>query len=437
MSKLPADRSESVFVDFKKAYSSNQATVEANRCLYCYDAPCITACPTSIDIPKFIRRIANDNVKGAAKAIFDANILGMSCARVCPVEVLCVGSCVYNNTDTPPIQIGKLQRYATDTAFEANWSFYKAGEDTGKSVALIGGGPASLAAAHMLRRYGHAVTIFERDQYLGGLNTTGVAPYKMKADRSINEVNWLMDIGGIEVRTGVNIPDDVSWESLQSDFDALFLGFGLGRDRYMSLDNADASGIYGAVDYIARLKVGSVDVKTIQNAIVVGGGNTAIDAVRELAGLGIDSVTMVYRGDEHKMSGYGHEWIEAKKENVHGQWRSQPVAYLADNGKVTGLRCIQMDADKKPISGSEFDLSADIILLAIGQDKQHDLVKSLSGIVIDSGKVVVDDNRATGCAGVYAGGDCINGGKEVVNAVDDGQKAAHAIHAYLTGENNG
>ena len=437
MSKLPADRSESVFVDFKKAYSSNQATVEANRCLYCYDAPCITACPTSIDIPKFIRRIANDNVKGAAKAIFDANILGMSCARVCPVEVLCVGSCVYNNTDTPPIQIGKLQRYATDTAFEANWSFYKAGEDTGKSVALIGGGPASLAAAHMLRRYGHAVTIFERDQYLGGLNTTGVAPYKMKADRSINEVNWLMDIGGIEVRTGVNIPDDVSWESLQSDFDALFLGFGLGRDRYMSLDNADASGIYGAVDYIARLKVGSVDVKTIQNAIVVGGGNTAIDAVRELAGLGIDSVTMVYRGDEHKMSGYGHEWIEAKKENVHGQWRSQPVAYLADNGKVTGLRCIQMDADKNPIAGSEFDLSADIILLAIGQDKQHDLVKSLSGIVIDSGKVVVDDNRATGCAGVYAGGDCINGGKEVVNAVDDGQKAAHAIHAYLTGENNG
>ncbi|MEC8382117.1 MAG: NAD(P)-dependent oxidoreductase [Myxococcota bacterium] len=437
MSKLPTDRSESVFVDFKKAYSSNQAFVEANRCLYCYDAPCITACPTSIDIPKFIRRIANDNVKGAAKAIFDANILGMSCARVCPVEVLCVGSCVYNNTDTPPIQIGKLQRYATDTAFEENWSFYKAGADTGKSVALIGGGPASLAAAHMLRRYGHSVTIFERDQYLGGLNTTGVAPYKMKADRSINEVNWLMEIGDIAVQTGVNIPEDVSWESLRNDFDAIFLGFGLGRDRYMSLDNADASGIYGAVDYISRLKVGSVDVNTVKNAIVVGGGNTAIDSVRELAGLGISSVTMVYRGDEHKMSGYSHEWIEAKKENVHGQWRSQPVAYLAENGQVTGLRCIQMDANKAPIAGSEFTIAADIILLAIGQDKQHDLVNSLSGIVINGGKVEVDENKATGCAGVYAGGDCINGGKEVVNAVDDGQKAAHAIHEYLTGENNG
>ena len=437
MRKLPTDRSESVFVDFKKAYSSNQAIVEANRCLYCYDAPCITACPTSIDIPKFIRRIANDNVKGAAKAIFDANIMGMSCARVCPVEVLCVGSCVFNNTDTPPIQIGKLQRYATDTAFEADWSFYEAGPDSGKSVALIGGGPASLAAAHVLRRYGHAVTIFERDQYLGGLNTTGVAPYKMKADRALNEVDWLMNIGGISVQTGVSIPENVSWESLQSNFDAIFLGFGLGRDRYMSLDNADASGIYGAVDYIARLKVGSVDISNIRNAIVVGGGNTAIDAVRELAGLGIESVTMVYRGDEHKMSGYGHEWIEAKKENVRGQWRSQPTAYLADNGQVTGLRCLQMDADKNPIAGSEFDLEADVILLAIGQDKQHELVKSLAGIQINSGKVVVDANRATGCAGVYAGGDCINGGKEVVNAVDDGQKAAHAIHAYLTGENNG
>jgi dihydropyrimidine dehydrogenase (NAD+) subunit PreT len=362
----------------------------------------------------------------------------MSCARVCPVEVLCVGSCVYNHTDTPPIQIGKLQRYATDTAFEAGWDYYVAGPDSGKSVALIGGGPASLAAAHTLRRYGHSVTIFERDQFLGGLNTTGVAPYKMKSDRSLNEVEWLLQIGGINIQSGVNIPEDMSWSQIQSNFDAIFLGFGLGRDRYMNLANADATGIYGAVDYIAQLKVGTVNIDSIRNAIVIGGGNTAIDAVRELIGIGIPSVTMVYRGDEDKMSGYAHEWLEAKKENAHGSWRSQPVEYIAnDNGQITGLRCIQTDANKSPIAGSEFNLDADVILLAIGQDKQHDLVKVLAGIELSNGKVVVDANRATGCAGVYAGGDCINGGKEVVNAVDDGQKAAHAIHSYLTGENNG
>ena len=235
-----------------------------------------------------------------------------SCARVCPVEVLCVGSCVYNDADVPPIQIGKLQRFATDQAFEEGWNFYEAGEDTGKKVALIGGGPASLAAAHRLRRYGHSVTIFERDEQLGGLNTTGVAPYKMKADRSLTEVEWVLSIGGIEIVTGVDVPTDMSWAQLQSDFDAIFIGFGLGRDRYMNLDNADASGIYGAVDYIAKMKLGEVDV-SMKQALVVGGGNTAIDAVRELAGIGISNVTMVYRGDEAKMSGYAHEWVEAKR----------------------------------------------------------------------------------------------------------------------------
>ena len=437
MSDLPPQRGESVFSDFKKAYSDTQAQVEANRCLYCYDAPCITACPTSIDIPKFIRRIANDNTKGAAKAIFDSNIMGMSCARVCPVEVLCVGSCVYNNTDVPPIQIGKLQRYATDKAFSENWSWYTAGPDTGKKVALIGGGPASLAAAHRLRRYGHSVTIFERDAYLGGLNTTGVAPYKMKADRALTEVDWIMQIGGIEVRTGVEIPKDVSWEELQNQYDAIFLGFGLGRDKYMELPNAHATGIYGAVDYIAQFKTGSVDISHVQNAVVVGGGNTAIDAVRELVGLGIPSVTMVYRGESSKMSGYAHEWIEAKKEGVFGSWHTQPVAFLAKDGAVCGIECVRMDAHKQPISDSEFTIEADLVLFAIGQDKQHDLVQSLAGIEIASGKVVVDEHRATGCAGVFAGGDCINGGKEVVNAVDDGQKAAESIHQFLVGENHG
>lgn len=437
MSKVPQQRTEEVFDDFKKPYNTTQALVEANRCLYCYDAPCITACPTSIDIPKFIRRIANDNVKGAAKAIFDSNILGMSCARVCPVEVLCVGSCVYNDAEVPPIQIGKLQRYATDTAFEEGWQYYSAGEDTGKKVALIGGGPASISAAHRLRRLGHQVTIFERDQQLGGLNTTGVAPYKMKADRSLTEVDWVLSIGGIDIQTGVDIPNDRSWESLREEYDAVFIGFGLGRDRYMDVENSDAAGIYGAVDYIAKMKLGLVDVSSVQRAIVVGGGNTAIDAVRELVGIGIDHVTMVYRGDERKMSGYDHEWVEAKKENVKASWRSQPKAYLAQDGVVTGIRCVQMDENKAEIADSDFTLSADLVLLAIGQGKQGDLLAGLPGIEIEWGKVVVDEEGATGCPGVFAGGDCINGGKEVVNAVADGDKAAQAIHRYITGGKNG
>ncbi len=437
MSKLPVDRTENTFVDFKKAYTPTQAVVEANRCLYCYDAPCITACPTGIDIPKFIRRIANDNVRGSAQTIFESNILGMSCARVCPVETLCAGSCVYNDMGVPPIQIGKLQRYSTDVAFESGWEYFEAGEDTGKKVALIGGGPASLSAAHRLRRFGHSVTIFERDHQLGGLNTTGVAPYKMKADRSLSEVEWILSIGGIQLEMGVEIPKDITWEEIRSEYDAVFVGFGLGRDSYLDGKNSDAKGIYGAVDYIAQLKLGLVDISSVQKAVVVGGGNTAVDAVRELVGVGIPNVTMVYRGDESKMSGYAHEWAEAKKENVLASWKSQPVGFVANEGQVSGLHCKQMDDKKQIIDGSDFEIPAELVLLAIGQGKQGELMDGLPGIEIKWGKVVVDEFGGTGCSGVFAGGDCINGGKEVVNAAQDGKMAAIAIHKYLTGEQNG
>ena len=437
MSKLPEDRTENVFKDFKKPYTTSQALAEANRCLYCYDAPCITACPTSIDIPKFIRRIANDNVRGSAQTIFESNILGMSCARVCPVETLCVGSCVYNEMDIPPIQIGKLQRFSTDRAFERGWEYFEAGPDTGKKVALIGGGPASLSAAHRLRRYGHQVTIYERDGLLGGLNTTGVAPYKMKADASLTEVEWILSIGGIQIETGVEVPKDISWETLRAEYDAIFVGFGLGKDSYLKGENTDASGIYGAVEYIAKMKLEQLDVSSVQHAVVVGGGNTAIDAVRELLGVDIQNVTMVYRGGEHQMSGYAHEWAEAKKENAQVSWRSQPVGFVETDGAVSGLHCKKMDENKKIIEGSDFEIPADLVLLAIGQGKQGDLMSGLPGLEIEWGKVVVDEHGATGCPGVYAGGDCINGGKEVVNATADGDVAAKAIHTFLTGENNG
>jgi len=433
MARFPDERSEAAFSDFKDAYTPAQAVVEANRCLFCHDAPCIQVCPTSIDIPQFIRKIATGNLKSSARTIFESNILGTSCARVCPVEVLCVGDCVYNEMGIPPIQIGKLQRTATDKALEAGWQFFEAGADTGKSVGCIGGGPASLAAAHELRRRGHAVTIYERHDYLGGLNTDGVAPYKMRADDVAAEIDWVMAIGGIEVRHGAVLGDNLGFGEVEAAHDAVFLGVGLGPDKALGLPGEDLAGIDGAVDWIARMKTGTVDLSGVERAIVVGGGNTAIDAVRELIGLGVPEVTMVYRGNEENKSGYAHEWVAGKAEGARAAWHTQPVGVVGEAGRVTALRCVRTDDNKRNIAGSEHDLAADLVLVAIGQSKLGALFGSIDGIEVKWGQVVTDDDGATGRPGVYAGGDCRNGGKEVVNAAAEGKAAARAIHALLTG----
>lgn len=435
-SQVPEARAEGVFEDFKPAYNRTQALAEANRCLYCSDAPCIQACPTGIDIPEFIRKIATDNVKGSAKTIFEANILGMSCARVCPVEVLCVGDCVYNHLGIPPIQIGKLQRYSTDVAYAQGWQFFEAGPDSGKSVALVGAGPASLAAAHLLRRQGHVVTLYEKRDVVGGLNTTGVAPYKMKADRSAEEVEWILSIGGIEVKTGVEIGRDVTFADLARSHDAVFVGFGLGPDSRLAVEGETLEGVEGAVAFIERFKLGPVDLSGVRRAVVIGGGNTAIDAVRELVGLGVPAVTMLYRGDEDRMSGYQHEWKAGKVEGVRARWRTQPVGFVGDGGRLTGVRCVSLDGERHPIMGSEHVVEADLALLAIGQSKLGELLAGLEGIAVDRGRVVVDADGRTGRPGWFAGGDCANGGKEVVNAAAEGKAAARAIDAWLAAGNS-
>ncbi len=429
---LSTQRSETVFQDFKLPLHRDAAVAEANRCLFCSDAPCIQACPTAIDIPQFIRKIATDNVHGSAATIFDSNILGMSCSRVCPVEVLCVGSCVYNHLEQPPIAIGKLQRYATDLAFENGWKFFTAGPSTGKRVALIGSGPASLAAAHQLRRFGHACTIFEKRSTVGGLNSTGVAPYKMKADRSLDEVEWILSIGGIEVKTDVSVGTDISLTSLEKDFDAIFVGVGLGADTALGVPGESLAGVHGAVSWIESMKLGSVGMAAVQRAVVIGGGNTAIDAVRETLGLGIPSVTMLYRGTHSGMSGYSHEWKAAMEQGAQAVWQSVATA-IEGNGRAQRVKCVQVDDHKAPIAASDFTLQADLVLIAIGQSKLASMLSSLSGICIDKGCIRVDTNGFTGRDKWFAGGDCANGGKEVVNAAAEGKAAAMSINHHLMG----
>ncbi len=433
-SKLPPDRAEADFDDYKPAYSPAQALAEANRCLYCVDAPCVQHCPTAIDIPEFIRKISTGNVEGAARTIFSANILGMSCARVCPVEVLCAGACVYNELDSPAIEIGKLQRHATDAAYAEGWRFFDAGPDTGKKVGILGGGPAALAAAHELRRLGHACTIYDAGGALGGLNTTGVAPYKMRADRSLDEGEGGRGIGGVAVRSGGGGGRDVGFDELQREPDALIIAVGLGEDRVLELPGRELAGIHGAVRFIEQFKLGAVDLANVTHAVVLGGGNTAVDAVRELIGLGVPEVTMVYRGDEAQMSGYAHEWKAAKVEGARASWRSQPLAYTGQDGRVAGVLCARLGPDRRPIAGAEFELRAQLVLLAIGQARLGGLAAALPGVQVEDGRIVVDADGATGRPGVYAAGDCANGGKEVVNAAAEGKRAAQAIDRALRGE---
>lgn len=431
---LPAQRLESEIPDLKPALTRDQAVAEANRCLYCYDAPCVVACPTDINIPEFIKRIATDNVKGAAKTILEANILGHSCARVCPVEVLCAGSCVYAEKGEPPIMIGKLQRYATEYAYDKGIQFFQAGPSTGKRVALVGGGPASLAAAHELRKAGHDVVVFEGRTMPGGLNTTGVAPYKYHAEDALKEVAYIQQIG-VEIRTNTLIGRDLSFADLERDFDAVFLGVGLGPDSRLGIPGEDLAGCVGAVAWIERMKTErGFSLNGATRAVVIGGGNTAIDAVRELKHLGVTHVTMVYRRGEAEMTGYAHELAWARQEGVELCFWAAPVA-VEGTERATGLRCARTAVNaegKLEMTGETFVLAADLVVRATGQEKLAAMLGAIDGLTIEKGRVVVNpESGATGNAKYFAGGDCANGGKEVVNAAAEGKRAARGIDAFL------
>ncbi len=441
---LPAGRLEQQFADKKPRYTAAEAVTEANRCIYCVDAPCIKACPTTIDIPTFIHKIATENTKGAARTILAENILGASCARVCPVEELCAGACVYNAWGREPIAIGRLQRFATEATLEkAPLSALLPAKkpSTGKKVALVGSGPASIAVAGLLALEGVQSVIFEKRAIAGGLNTLGIAPYKQSGQASLDEINQVLALGGIELKSGVEVvagvagAGQISSDTLLKDFDAVFLGLGLGSDSKLNVPGENGSDVYGAVELIERIKAEPGLKLSGTRAFVIGGGNTALDIAHELKLLGFADVALVYRRGEKDMSGYAHELAHAREDGARLLEHRVVTEVLRNaSGALTGVKLAQAK-DGKAVTGTEETVSVDLIAVAIGQSVATGVAKAFTGVQLDAkGRVVVDaKTHRTGNPKVWSGGDCVNGGKEVVNGVQEAKLAVKDMLRALGG----
>jgi glutamate synthase (NADPH/NADH) small chain len=427
---VPDDRLETRFREKNPPLSRTEALREATRCLYCFEAPCIRACPTHIDVPVFIRKIAAGNPRGAARTILSANLLGDSCARVCPVEVLCEGACVYVADGRPAIPIGRLQRWAMEHG--AARDLLPAAARTGKSVACVGAGPASLACAGTLALLGHSPVLYERRSLPGGLNTTGVAPYKYQVPDALREVEFVRSLG-VEIRTGVDVGRDVPGRELLERHEAVFLGPGLGPDTMLRVPGSEGPGVAGATEWIERLKVDREHgVAGVRAAAVIGGGNTAIDAARELAGLGVPEVWIVYRRGREEMRAYEHELDGARREGVMLVENAAVAEVVRREGRVRAVRLVATE-DGRPTARERSTLAVDLVLFAVGQARLARLVEEFPGVETDArGRIVADpETLRTGNPRVFAGGDAYNGGKEVVFAAADGQRAARSIDAML------
>ncbi|HEX8284418.1 MAG TPA: NAD(P)-dependent oxidoreductase [Pyrinomonadaceae bacterium] len=444
---LPREEIERNFREIAPALTEAEALFEANRCVYCYDAPCTHACPTHIDVPAFIKKIASGNLVGSARVIFDANPIGATCARVCPVEVLCEGACVEKTLMHKPIEIGRLQRYATDFALAAGLDVLKAGAPNGKSVGVVGSGPAGLSCATYLARLGYDVTVYERKQLPGGLDTYGMAEYKMTQRVSIDEARAVERLG-VKFRLGVEVGRDVSFDELEAAHDGVFLGVGLGETGRLDIPGEELEGVYDALYVIERIKSRRWETVPLGRTVaVVGAGNTAIDAVTQARRLGAERVMLVYRRGPAEMPAYEYEYTLAKQDAVEFLWQTAPVGVLADEGgtKVAGLRCVRTELGEpdasgrrsvRPVEGSEFDVPADTVIKATGQQKMREFFSNIPGVEVDkAGRVVVEpETMRTGHPKFFAGGDCVNGGREAVDASQMGKLAAQGIHLALTGE---
>ncbi len=411
--------------------TSHEAIVEANRCLFCYDAPCTHACPTHIDVPRFIKKISTDNLIGSARTILDANLLGSTCARVCPVQELCEGACVLGS-EHKPIMIGRLQRYAMDYVATRGIDVFQPGIPTGKRVAVVGAGPAGLSCAGNLARLGHSVTIFEKRELAGGLSTYGIIALREPVDASLAEVEMIKRLG-VKVETGFDLGGNLPFTDLQKNFDAVFLSVGLGATPALNIPGEES--IVDGLYYIEQSKINAATMKIGRNVVVIGAGNTAIDCATIAKRLGAERVTMVYRRTDKEMTAYPHEYEFVKNEGVEFRFLTQPISMVAG-----GLLCQQMKLDApdasgrpspEPIPGTDFILPADQVVKAIGQQKSSIAVQL--GLITEKGFIQVDQQFQTSIPGVYSGGDCIRakGSASTVMAVEDGKLAAQSIHRKL------
>ena len=435
--RLPAQQLQDNFADVAPPLDRQGALIAAQRCYYCYDAPCIKACPTGIDIPTFIRGITTDNLHGAARVILGANILGGVCARVCPTEILCEGSCVRNGPESAPVQIGALQRHATDWVFDENAALFERGADTGRRVAVVGAGPAGLACAHALARAGHRVSIFDARDKAGGLNEYGIAAYKVPGFAA-REVQWLLSIGGIDWHANRALGRDLDLAALRNDHDAVFLGIGLGGVNALGIEGEQLSGVRNAVDFIAQLRQCSdlTQLPVGRRVVVIGGGNTAIDAAIQSRRLGAESATIVYRRGAASMGATGAEQAFAKNEGVTIIEWAQPRRIVGVDGALTAVEFeyTQLDdAGRLTGTGDRMRVQADTLFKAIGQVLVAPAADGDGGLLdIDAGRIVVNERFQTSLPAVWAGGDCVGGNADLtVQAVEDGKRAAASIHETL------
>lgn len=428
------------FSDIHPPFATRDAAlVEANRCLFCYDAPCTKSCPTHIDVPGFIKQIATDNIRGSAHTIFSSNIMGGGCSKVCPVEKLCEGACVYNLMEEEAIPIAKLQRYSTEKAIHEKWPLFERKKPSGKKVAVIGAGPAGLACAHRLSREGIDVIIYEKEEKGGGLMTYGIAAYKVTPEFCEEEVNYILSLGGITIRYGQELGRNIQLDTLRKEYDAVYLGFGVGLARQLGIPGEELEGVVDAIRFIYGIRAGGYpSVPVGDKVVVIGMGMTAIDAATQAKRLGAAEVTLVYRRTQEEMPCTETELDIALLDGCRVLWLAAPKELIGRAGKLTRLVCSLMELGapdasgrRSPVdTGKTIELDTDMVIKAAGQIPFEGLVKA-SGLEQQKGKISIDDDNATNLGGVFAGGDCVNGGKEVVDAVQAGKDGAAAILKYL------